>query len=82
MKTFIQASEIRCPSKGRTPLEFRGGLSKGLGMPVYSELKLDQRICGGSSAIGVSARKAGLDTLPALPGLENGRLEAVVAFCF
>lgn len=35
-----------------------------------------------SSAIGVSARKAGLQTLLALPGLENGRLEAVVVFYF
>jgi hypothetical protein len=35
-----------------------------------------------SSAIGMSARKAGLETLLALPALENGRLKAVVAFYF
>jgi hypothetical protein len=35
-----------------------------------------------SSAIGVSARKAGLETMLALPVLENGCLKAVVAFYF
>jgi hypothetical protein len=47
------------------------------GIPEISE-----SVAEDSSAIGVSARKAGLETMLALPVLENGQLKAVVAFYF
>lgn len=47
------------------------------GIPVISESVAD-----GSSAVGASARKAGLEATLALPVLEHGRLKAVVAFYF
>lgn len=47
------------------------------GIPEISE-----SVAEDSSAIGASARKAGLETMLALPILESGRLKAVVAFYF
>ncbi len=47
------------------------------GIPEICESVADD-----SSAIGASSRKAGLETMLALPVLENGRLKAVVAFYF
>lgn len=48
-----------------------------LGIPEICE-----SVAEDSSAIGASARKARLQTMLALPVLENGRLKAVVAFYF
>jgi hypothetical protein len=44
--------------------------------------EINASVAEDSSAIGVSARKAGLEAMLALPVLENGRLKAVVAFYF
>ena len=44
--------------------------------------EISESVAEDSPAIGLTARKTGLETLLALPILENGRLKAVVAFCF
>jgi hypothetical protein len=48
-----------------------------LGLPAISE-----NIHEEASALGASAKKAGLSTLMALPVLDAGRLKAVVTFYF
>ena len=47
------------------------------GIPEISE-----SVCEDSSVIGASARKAELQSMLALPILDNGRLKSVVAFYF